>query len=145
MQKSKFEFPRIYRSITELPFRVFRFLKAIHAEIIGKHRLVSHIVVILFLSFVFVSTIVVGFDLLKNTEQKRQLDKERREIISNINFWKDFVSKHRDYRDGYFQLAILEYRLNDLGKAKLYLEKSLAIDPNFEKGRELEQILNSKY
>jgi len=89
--------------------------------------------------------IIVGLDLYKDIKNQQKVEKERTEIISKIQYWQGIVNKYKDYRDAYFQLAILEYRLRDFIKSKFYLDKALAIDPNFEKGRELEKILNSKY
>lgn len=85
-----------------------------------------------------------GYDLYNNYQDKKKLDLERQEIISKIEKWKAIVSKYKDYRDGYFQLAILEYRLRDFTKSKLYLDKVLALDPNFEKGRVFEKVLSTR-
>ncbi|MCL5970930.1 MAG: tetratricopeptide repeat protein [Patescibacteria group bacterium] len=52
------------------------------------------------------------------------------------------MSRYKDYRDGYFRLAILEYQLNDNAKAQEYLDKVMKLDPNFEEGRKFEQFLN---
>ena len=60
-------------------------------------------------------------------------------------YWQGIVSKYKDYRDGYFQLAVLEYQLGNIQKAKLHLDEVLKLDPNFEKGRELGKVLSSKY
>lgn len=96
-----------------------------------------------FTIFIFIIAIIVlGLDLYKNIQEKKRIDFEREKINKEINFWQSFVSKHQDYRDAYLQLAILEYRLRDINKARFYLDKSLAIDPNFEKGRELENALS---
>ena len=54
------------------------------------------------------------------------------------------LEKNNDYRDGYLQLAILEYKLRDYSKAQLYLGKALEIDPNFEKAKELGKALSIK-
>lgn len=104
----------------------------------------KHILIILFLSIFFVVFTVVGFDLLNNIQQKIQLDKQRQEIISQISYWKEITNKYKGYRDGYFQLAVLEYRLNDTERAKSYLQNALDIDPNFQRGRELKKTLDSK-
>ena len=95
-------------------------------------------------SFVLiVIIIVVGLDLYKDIKDQQKIEKERKDVISKIQYWQGIVNKYKDYRDAYFQLAILEYRLRDFTKSKFYLDKALAIDPNFEKGRELEKILLS--
>lgn len=56
-------------------------------------------------------------------------------ITSEITHWQRVVSDHADYRDGYFRLALLHYQLGDIAHASEYVEKSLALDPNFEAGR----------
>lgn len=118
--KKFLQFPRIFLTFTE------------------KHFLVT------FVSFVFVIVIVVvGLNLYKVISQKQKIDRERQGIISKIQYWQDITNKYKDYRDGYFQLSILEYRLGNFKGSKFYLQKTLDIDPNFEKGRELEQILLS--
>ncbi len=114
-------FPNIFRIITEKYFLGF---------------IVSFALVVILA--------IVGLDLYKDIKVQQKTEKERKEIISKIKYWQEVIDKYNDYRDAYFQLAILEYRLKNFDKAKSYVNKSLSIDPNFEKGRELEQILNSK-
>ena len=88
--------------------------------------------------------IVVGLDLYKDIKQKEKAEIERREITKELQFWQSVASKYKDFRDAYFQLAVLEYRLGNINGAKYYLQKTLSLDPNFEKGRELEKILSTK-
>ncbi len=132
--------PRIYRFITD--FFLSRFPKI---KLVKLNRALK-IVVVTLLSFVMLFFIgISSFDLYNNFQDKKKLDLERQEIISRIEKWQGIASKYKDYRDAYFQLAILEYRLRDFGKSKFYLDKALALDPNFEKGRVLEKVLSSKY
>jgi hypothetical protein len=84
---------------------------------------------------------IVGLDLLNGVSKEIRLDKERQGIVSQISYWKNIVSKQSSYRDGYIELAILEYQLNDKVKSRMYLQSALSIDPNFEKSRELESLL----
>lgn len=120
-EKKLFKFPNIIRIFTEKYFL---------------SSLVYFVLVVIIIS--------VGLDLYKVVSQKEELDKERQEVISQIQYWQSVVNKYKDYRDGYFQLAVLEYRLRDLSASKFYLKKALSLDPNFEKGRELEKVLNTK-
>ena len=83
-------------------------------------------------------------NLYKDVNRKQEIDKERQEIIKEVKFWKGVVAEYKDYRDAYFKLALLAYRLGDFKASKFYLEKALDIDPNFEKGRKLEGILSTK-
>ena len=87
---------------------------------------------------------LVGFDVLGNLHKMTQLNNQWQGIVLQINYWQKVVDKYKDYRDGYFQLAILEYRLGQKEKSRMYLKEVFRLDPNFEKGRELEKILNSK-
>lgn len=115
------KFPRIYRIITE-----------------------SHLLTISLLSLFLFCFVLLGFDVLSNTQKMLKLNRERAEIAAKIYYWQKVVEKYKDYRDGYFQLSILEYQLGEMKKARIYLEKVFRLDPNFAKGRELEKILASK-
>ena len=96
-------------------------------------------------SFVLVVVLaIVGLDLYKDIKNQQKIEKERKDVISKIQYWQEVIDKYNDYRDAYFQLAVLEYRLRDFDRAKFYLKKTLELDPNFEKGREFEKILNVK-
>lgn len=123
--------PKIFRFITDsfgdtgISFKKVRFISLV---LIG-------------ISMLFL-LIVSGIDLYSNYQSKNKIDLERQEIISKIGKWQGIVNKYKDYRDAYFQLAILEYRLKDFGKSKVYLDIVLGLDPNFEKGRKLGKILN---
>lgn len=74
--------------------------------------------------------------------QFKKVQKERQQVALELKYWEDVAKKHQDYRDAYFNLALLEYKLGDRGKASFYLQKVFSLDPNFEAGRELEKILN---
>lgn len=126
--KPKFEFPNISLII---PARSLFSLSK------GKKLLWVWLIFILFLALVLVS-----FDLYKNYQKNEELLAKREEITQKIKYLENVVLKYKDYRDGYYQLAILEYNLGNFDKAKFYLQKTLELDPNFEKGRELEKLLN---
>lgn len=80
---------------------------------------------------------------LKNLNDYRKLKNERAKVQSDISFWKNVVVQKPDYRDAYLELAILEYKLGDKEQAKFYLDKSLILDPNFQKGREFQKIIGN--
>lgn len=115
------KFPKFYRFITESPF-----------------------LSVVFLSVFLVVFILVGFDLLGNVANMERVLSERRSIALQIQYWHNVVGKYKDYRDGYFQLAVLEYRLGNMRKAKMYLKEVFRIDPNFEKARVLERLVNER-
>lgn len=121
------QFPRIYRIIpdSEKLLRIYRLsLKA-------------------FVAFIFIlAVIVVGLDLQANTQERQTIDLEREKLTKELKYWEDFIAKHQNYRDAYLQASILEYKLGNTSKAKMYVEKGLALDPNSENGRKIEKFLS---
>lgn len=96
-----------------------------------------------FIVFIFILTvIVVGLDLHANTQAKQAIDSEKKKLTRELKFWEDFIAKHQDYRDAYFQASILEYKLGNTSAAKNYVKKGLSLDPNSENGRKIEEFLN---
>jgi hypothetical protein len=45
------------------------------------------------------------------------------------------VKEYKGYRDGYYQLAAVEYQLGNTQIAKSYIVKALHIDPTFPQGK----------
>jgi len=134
------KFPRIYRFFTDLPL-----VKALF-KLLHKHRKSIKLIITFYIAlFMFFMLIVSTYFLYDSYKKKQEIDKKRQEIVSSILYWERAVDKYKDYRDGYFQLAVLQYRLRNFEKSKYYLDKALALDPNFAQGRKLEEILNSKY
>jgi len=90
------------------------------------------------------AVVVVGMDFQKNLQIKQDIDFQREAIARDLSFWEEFLYKQQNYRDAYFQASILEYKLGNTPKAKMYAEKGLALDPNSENGRKLEKFLGNK-
>ena len=97
-------------------------------------------IVVIFLLAAF----VVGIDLRKNLNIKKDIDMQRENLTRDLKFWEDFITEHKDYRDAYFQASILEYKLGKINQAKMYVEKGLSLDPNSEDGKKFEQFLLNK-
>ncbi len=131
--KSSIEFPNIFRFITDnklirkIKKNQWRFIAAgfVSAIILG-------------------SIVIVGADSYKSYRENKRLGEKRENIINQIKFWQSVNQKYPDFRDSYFQSALLEYQLKDFGKARTYLKEALRLDPNFKSGRKLENILNEK-
>lgn len=97
----------------------------------------------IFIVFIFLlAIIVVGLDLNANLQAKQAIDLEREELTKDLKFWESFIAKHQDYKDAYFQASILEYKLGDKAKAKMYVEKGLSLDPNSKDGKKIEELLS---
>ncbi|EKD86830.1 MAG: hypothetical protein ACD_37C00134G0007 [uncultured bacterium] len=94
-------------------------------------------------AFVLASIFVVGLDVYKNYNDQKSLTNEKIKVLNGLVFWENEVGGKSNYRDAYFKLALLNYQLKNLDEASENLDKALILDPNFEKGRELEKILEN--
>jgi tetratricopeptide (TPR) repeat protein len=81
-------------------------------------------------------------NLIKNMKEEKSLMATREKTIAELKYWEQITGQYKNYRDGYFKVALLQYRLGNIEEARLNLKKTLELDPNFEKGRNLEKILN---
>jgi tetratricopeptide (TPR) repeat protein len=77
--------------------------------------------------------------LEKLWEEKQANDPQ--DIKELITLWEGIVAQRPDYRDGYLQLAVLNYKVFEDKKAQDYLKKALVIDPNFVPALELKKII----
>ena len=124
------EFPRNSRFITEG---------------LGKIRLSSFFYPVLIL-FCLIIAFMIGFfsfGLVKNFHSFNKLENQRNQIISKINTWESITDKYQGYKDGYLQLAVLEYQLQNFEKSKLYLRKALKLDPNYKEAIEMGKVLKN--
>jgi tetratricopeptide (TPR) repeat protein len=64
-----------------------------------------------------------------------------KDIQKLIVSWEKIIIAKPNYRDGYLQLAFLNYKIYQTEKALFYLDKALIIDPNFEVSRRLKKII----
>ena len=133
------KFPSNSRSITE-NFKS-SFPKINHATLFKIYGGALRLFVVLIFA---VAVVVVGYDLQKNLQTKQNIDQQRESLNKDLNFWISFLAKHQNYPDAYFQAAVLEYKLRDSSKAKMYLEKGLSLDPNSENGRKIKEFLKNK-
>lgn len=87
--------------------------------------------------------IMVAYGLLyiQKRQQLQKVQQERAGVQKEIRYWEEVAGKHSDYRDAYSKLAVLEYELGNIEKAKMYVATVLKLDPNFDKGRELEKLM----
>ena len=119
------KFPRNYRSIPE------------------KLNRDESVFFIGFLS-ILIAILLISLDLYSNFERQKKLSKERVKIFEEIGFWQSEAKLHPNFRDAYLNLALLNFQMKNFVESKKNLDKSLELDPNFEEGRELQQILDSK-
>ena len=115
-----------------------------NSRFIPEKMLNDHVIFFAGILCILIAILVVSFDLYINYKEQRRLSDENIKILNDLVFWQNVAEERPDYRDAYFNLALLNYQLKDFDKASENLKKALSFDPNFEQGRELETILNSK-
>jgi tetratricopeptide (TPR) repeat protein len=103
----------------------------------------DHLVFIVGFVCISLAILIVGLNLYNNYQKYEALSGEKARIKSEIAFWNSEVEKKPGFRDGYFSLALLHYQLKDFNKSEEFLNYAMEIDPNFEKGKELEVILEN--
>lgn len=84
-------------------------------------------------------------DLISIEELEDVLEKTKKEpetIRQEISFWEKVVQEKPDYRDAYFQLAVLNYKIGNHQQAEKWLNKVFELDPAFEPAQELEKLLH---
>lgn len=121
-EKFKFSFPKISQA---------KFLKLYGGSL-------KIFVVLIFL----LTTVIVGIDLKNNIVVKQNIDLRREKLARELKFWESFLEKNKNFKDAYFQASILEYKLGNTVKAKMYAEKGLSLDPNSEDGKKIERFLS---
>ena len=104
----------------------------------------DHSIFFLGIVIIIIASIFVAYDFYQNFKNQDVVFSEREKIINDLNFWNKKVIEKPNYRDGYFSLSLIYYQLGDYDNSLVNLEKALNIDPNFEKGKELQLILNSR-
>jgi tetratricopeptide (TPR) repeat protein len=82
-----------------------------------------------------ISILLQSTALIQNLEAVHGMQQERGKVIQEIQYWKQAAEKYKGYRDVYFRIAALEYKVGDMAESKKYMEKALELDPNFEAGR----------
>lgn len=87
--------------------------------------------------FLIMVTTLEGSKLLVNLEESKKLQKEREQVIQEIAYWKQVGDTYSGYRDIYYRIAALQYKLGNEAESKAYIQKALELDPNFEEGRVL--------
>lgn len=73
-------------------------------------------------------------NLYNNTQKIKKVKRDHEKVVREIKYWKSTLGKYDNYRDSYFKIASLDYRVGNIDESKEYLKKALEIDPNFKDG-----------
>lgn len=76
-------------------------------------------------------------------DQSKQATEQRNyEILQKqYAYWQTVISSHPDYRDGYYALAVLAYKLGRDADVGMYIGQVQKIDPNFVENERLQSVL----
>lgn len=122
----KAKFPKIYRFITDKSLK-----KTLKLQ---------------FLVFIFsalsILILITAFDLLSNIQKEREQNFQRKLLTSELKTWESIAQEFPNFKDAYYELAVLSFRLGDLENARRYIKKALFLDPNLEKAIELQKLLS---
>jgi len=131
-EAKKLQFPRIYRKIPE------------KSEFLYILKILKQMAVLFAFAVIFALILFTAVDLYRNYAQNQQIQSQRQKLIHEINIWKSFSDKYKNYKEVYFQIAVREFQLGDFTSARQYLQKSLFIDPNYEEALKLQKELGNK-
>lgn len=100
------------------------------------------LIALIIVSFLLLQVVQLAKTLYQNYYDAQLKQAEKQQLENEVNRWRQIVSLRPDYRDAYFELAVLAYRLNHIEESKQYLAKVFELDPNYQPARELEKALN---
>ena len=118
-------FPRNLRLITEHTFSDSQgyFIKIILTSVVS----------LFLLALIFLQGVVIW----DNLYQQRALSDQRTQLENEVKYWENAVNKYQGYRDLYYRIGALQYKLGNTAESQKYIKKALELDPNFPEGRVL--------
>ena len=128
------KFPNIYRTITERFKNISKKNSKIFKKLKSQWLVTSYLVTAVLI-------LILSFDLLNSLQKQKEINFEKTKIQSEIKLWEALSEKYQGYKEAYYQLALLNYKIGEIDKAKFYVNKALYLDPNFENAKSLQKIL----
>ena len=83
----------------------------------------------------------MGYPLLTRWQLQVKRQKELQEKKMVIFKWEEILAAKPDFRDGWLKLAVSYLEIGAVQKAKEALDKAKELDPNYEKIKEIEDVL----
>ncbi|MDO8515406.1 MAG: hypothetical protein Q7S14_02815 [bacterium] len=81
--------------------------------------------------FILISGLILVFNLYPRPAEKIFVDPQIALTKANIIYWEKITTNYPNYRDGYFKLAVLNWKLFNEEKTTYYLGLVRELDPNF--------------
>ncbi|MBI2034505.1 MAG: hypothetical protein HYT11_02110 [Candidatus Levybacteria bacterium] len=141
VRKDKQAKPRVTGKRLKLP-SIFRIIPA------QANQTISHLdrfALISFASGALLVLFLIGlYDYQLDKSRLAMAQGKKEELLKQRNYWQQVVGDHKGYRDGYYMLAVSEFRLNNKNEARVNIEKALELDPLFEQGKRFKEKLQEK-
>lgn len=149
VNKKPQQFPKNYRFITESKVFVtisnYWFRLSNQSKVQKFFKWTSIALVALTIAVLIFGISIFSLSLSKYYQSYMQISSERQSIQSQINFWQSVSNRYEGYKDAYFRMALLQYKLGDIKNARENNRKALLLDPNFIDAKKLEDVLDKSY
>jgi tetratricopeptide (TPR) repeat protein len=78
-----------------------------------------------------------GVTLWYNLTEQQTLVQQRAQLQNEALYWEGIANKYQGYRDVYYRIAAIQYKLGNYSESQKYVKKALELDPNFPQGHVL--------
>jgi tetratricopeptide (TPR) repeat protein len=119
----KLQFPKNYRRITE------------KTAILAVALAISSLIL-------FITLLVT--QIFNDYREFEKISQERAELSSKLNSWSSILDRFPGYSDASFNIALTYFQLNNLAKAREYLNKTFSFDPNYPGAEMLDMELKKR-
>lgn len=118
-------FPKNLRLITEYTFS--------QNQSFTIKVLLTSVVSLFLLGLIFVQGVAIWYTM----QQRELLVQQRLQTENEVKYWENLANKYQGYRDIYYKIGALEYKLGNIPESQKYVKKALELDPNFPEGHVL--------
>jgi len=112
-------FPKNLRFITEYTFSP--------SQSYTIKIILTSVVSIFLLGLIFLQGVSIWYGM----HQKELLTQQRLQIENEVKYCEGVANKYQGYRDVYYRIAALQYKLGNIAESQKYIKKALELDPNF--------------
>jgi tetratricopeptide (TPR) repeat protein len=118
-------FPKNLRFITEYAFS--------QGQSYTIKVILTSIISLFLLGLIFLQ----GVSILSTIQQQKLLAQQRQQMEDQVKYWEQVANKYQGYRDVYYRIAAIQYKLGNISESQAYVKKALELDPNFPEGHVL--------
>ena len=118
-------FPKNLRLITEFTFS--------QGQSYTIKVFLTSVVSLFLLGLIFLQGVSIWYTM----QQKELLAEQRLQTENEVRYWESLANKYQGYRDIYYKIGALEYKLGNIPESQKYVKKALELDPNFPEGHVL--------